>query len=341
MLGASALVLRPVSDILGDDVILEQTSAFVLLGLTSAAPWLIIHGQGKVRLITSIMACCLAILPPFGTLAAPNPFMVAGYLFPDTGVMGLLLVASFIIFPIHLVRKIRTTFLILLATVSLTTNMLYHPPAPPNDWLALNTAFQDFYDDPLTERHKRVVVIRNKITEELLAGKKVIITPETVLGLNTPGLEPQLDLLSARAKRNDATLLIGVVTKTEEALENSLLLLGQNEGSEDPYDARQPVPLVMWNLWPTTDFKAHWFRNGVRDIQGKRAAMLICWEEWVPWPMLVSSFSSPEVILSASNHGWARSGSKMWDRQTISANALARLYGLPMVRAVNLPSKRL
>jgi len=339
--GASALAIRPVSDVLGDGAILEQIVAWLLLGLTSAIPWLIIHGQGKTRLFTSIIACFLAILPPFGTIAAPNPFMTTGYIFPGTGVMGLLLVASFIILPIHLTRKIRVIFFVCLSIISAAANMLYSSPAPPDGWMALNTAFQDFDDAPLEERHKRVGVIRDKITEKLLTGKKVIITPETVLGINSPGLEPHLDLLRARAKRNGATLLIGVVTNTDRGLENTLLILGKNEDNESPYQARQPVPLIMWNLWPTTGFKAHWFRNGVRDIHGKRAALLICWEEWVPWPMLVSSFSNPEVILSASNHGWTRNGSAMWDRQTISANALARLYGLPMIRAINLPPKKL
>ena len=340
MFGASALAIRPVSEVLGDGAILEQIVAWLLLGLTSAIPWLIIHGQGKTRLFTSIIACFLAILPPFGTIAAPNPFMATGYIFPGTSVMGLLLVASFIILPNHMTVKIRASFFVLLATISLTSNMLYHPTTAPDGWLALNTEFQDYYDDPLAERHKRVGIIRDKITTELLAGNKVIITPETVLGINSPGLEPHLDLLSARAKRNGATLLIGVVTNTDRGLENTLLILGKNEDNESPYQARQPVPLIMWNLWPTTGFKAHWFRKGVRDIHGKRAALLICWEEWVPWPMLVSSFSNPDVILSASNHGWTRNGSAMWDRQTISANALARLYGLPMIRAVNLPSNK-
>ncbi len=335
-LGASVLAIRPVSDVLGDNATLEQLSAWFLLGVTSAAPWLIIHGQGRIRFFTSIIACCLAILPPFGTIAVPNPFMATGYIFPGTGLTGLLLVASFIILPIHMTAKIRGSFLIVLAVISVATNIFYTSPAPPANWLALNTEFQDFYDDPLAERNKRVGIIRDKITDQLLKGIKVIITPETVLGIHSPGLEPQLKLLSALAKRNGATLLIGVVTKTNKEMKNALLVLGKDEESESPYNARQPVPLVMWNLWPTTSFKAHWFRRGVRQIQGKRAAILICWEEWVPWPMLVSSLNNPEIILSASNHGWARNSGKMWDKQTINAHALARLYGLPMIRSVNL-----
>lgn len=331
--GASLLTIAPIKAVLGDDAILQLIAAPLLLTATIVAPWMIISGKGKTRLITSIVACCLAILPPIGTIASPNPFMTAGYLFPDTGIMGLFLVAGLIIMPAHLPKKIRMIFIVILLATSGLTNFIYKPPTPPENWMAVNTSFQDFYDNPISERNKRVGIIRKEITDQTLDGKEVLITAESVLGINTPGLEPQLNLLSARAKRNNATLLVGVVHKTEGGLENSLLILGQDQGR---YDARQPVPLVMWNLWPTTNFKAHWFRAGIREIKGKRAAILICWEEWVPWPLLISSFGNPEIILSASNHGWAGKDSGMWKKQTTSANALARLYGLPMIRAVNI-----
>jgi apolipoprotein N-acyltransferase len=263
--------------------------------------------------------------------------MTAGYYFPGTGYVGLILIASLIILPAQLTAKARFGFMVFLVSISFLSNMLYHTPAPPDDWQALNTTFTDFYDDPIEERNMRVKAIRAEITAHLLNGTRVIITPETVLGLYSPGLAPQVRLLEARAKRHDATLLIGVVRKTDGGLENSLLILGRQA---DRYGARQPVPLVMWNLWPTTGFRAHWFRSGVREIDGKRTALLICWEELVPWPMLLSSFGDPEIIVSASNHGWAEAGSRIWDYQSLNARALARLYGLPLLRAVNLPQQR-
>jgi len=107
---------------------------------------------------------------------------------------------------------------------------------------------------------------------------------------------------------------------------------------EGLYNARQPVPFIMWNFWQGDSFKSHWFDSSIHEIAEKKAAILICWEEWVPWPMLLSSFKKPDVIISASNHSWTREGGNMWDRQTISAKAIGRLYGLPMVRAINLQS---
>tara|TARA_R110002073_G_scaffold222830_6_gene383062 strand:- start:3080 stop:4267 length:1188 start_codon:yes stop_codon:yes gene_type:complete len=335
-LGAGALAAGPVRGVLGADAILQQVIACLLLGGITAAPWLMIFRQGRRRFITSLLACILSLLPPVGTNALPNPFMTAGYLFPGTGHAGLILIASLIILPAQLTAKARFGFVVFFVSISFVSNMLYHTPAPPDDWQALNTTFTDFYDDPIGERNARVTTIRENITAELLHGAKVIITPETLLGISTPGLAPQIDLLSARAKRHEATVLIGLVERTPGSLENTLLILGQNPGR---YNARQPAPLVMWNLWPTTGFRAHWFRSGVREIAGKRTALLICWEELVPWPMLISSFQDPEIIVSASNHGWAEPGSRIWDYQSLNARALARLYGLPLLRAVNLPPR--
>lgn len=332
-LGASALTFKPIGDVLGDDVLFRQLAAVLLLGAANAIPWLIISGAKRLRLITSITACLIAILPPFGTISAPNPYMAAGYLFPNTGIIGLLLIASIIILPYQFKGNMRKFFFGVIIVISAISNLAYTEPLPPNDWVALKTTFHDHYSDPIQERNKRSRALIAQITSELDKGQKVIIAPESVLGLRTPGLEPQLSLIEARARRNQAIVLVGVIEGEKGDYENSLLILGEKS---DRYQARQPVPFIMWNLWQGNGFKSHWLESGVRDIAGKRAAMLICWEEWVPWPMLISSFHKPEIIISASNHGWARKGNDMWQRQIISANAISRLYGLPMVRTINL-----
>tara|TARA_R110002096_G_scaffold174994_1_gene350760 strand:- start:1172 stop:2224 length:1053 start_codon:yes stop_codon:yes gene_type:complete len=333
-LGASALTFMPIGDVLGDDVLFSQLAAVLLLGAASALPWLIITRAKRLRLITSITACLIAILPPFGTISAPNPFMAAGYLFPGTGVIGLLLMASIIILPYQFKTNVRKYFFGVIIAISAISNLAYTEPLPPTDWVALKTTFHDHYLDPIQERNKRSRALIAQITSELDKGQKVIIAPESVLGLRTKGLEPQLDLIEARARRNQAIVLVGVIEGEKGNYKNSLLILGDKS---DRYQARQPVPFIMWNLWQGDGFKSSWFESGVQEIAGRRTAMLICWEEWVPWPMLRSAWEKPEVIISASNHGWASEGQYMWKRQSISAKALSRLYGLPMVRAVNLP----
>ena len=197
----------------------------------------------------------------------------------------------------------------------------------------MKTSFRDQHTNLPQERHKRALALIAQITSELDNGNKVIIAPESVFGLRTLGLESQLKLIEARARRNDAIVLIGVIEEINGTRENTLLILG---AEPDQYNARQPVPFVMWNPWKGSGFSSHWFNSGIHNIAGKRIAILICWEEWVPWPMLLSSLEKPEVVVSASNHGWINNGKYMWNKQTVSAKAVSRLYGLPMVRAVNI-----
>ena len=331
--GASSLAFKPVGDVLGSNALFSQFSACILLAIMTALPWLVISGSGKNRLITSSLACLIAILPPFGTLAAPNPYMATGYLFPGTGVLGLIFIASIITLPFHLKGLSRKIFLCGLMTTSLMSNMIYDEPSTPTGWIGLKTTFKDQSSNATQKRISRSQVLIAQITTKLDKSSKVIIAPESVLGLRTPALEPQLKLIEARARRNEAVVLIGVIEKTNEAHENTLLILGEKP---DQYNARQPVPFVMWSPWQSSGITSHWFDSGVHNIAGKRTAILICWEEWVPWPMLLSSFHNPEVIVSASNHGWASEGNRMWKRQTVSAKALGRLYGLPVIRAINI-----
>ncbi|MBL4603399.1 MAG: hypothetical protein JKY84_11685 [Emcibacteraceae bacterium] len=331
--GASALAFKPIGDVLGSDALLSQFSACILLAIVSALPWLIITGVGRQRLITSIAACLIAILPPFGTLAAPNPYMAAGYLLPGTGILGLILVASIIILPFQLKGLSMKMFLCGLIATSLMSNIIYDEAPSPTGWVGLKTSFKDQNTNLTQERNKRTLALIAQITSELDNGNKVIIAPESVFGLRTLGLEPQLKLIEARARRNDAIVLIGIIEEISGTRENTLLILG---AEPDQYNARQPVPFVMWNPWKGSGFNSHWFNSGIHNIAGKRTAILICWEEWVPWPMLLSSFQYPEVIVSASNHGWTMNGEYMWNKQTVSAKAISNLYGLPIVNAANI-----
>jgi len=219
-----------------------------------------------------------------------------------------------------------------LMIVSVITNLQDRTYENPEHWIAIKTRFADHASDPISERNQRSQVVIDLITASFAEGHKVIILPESALGLRTPGLEPQLSLIQARAVRNDAIVMLGVIEEKNGTFENSLLILGKQT---DAYHTRQPAPFIMWNPWKADHFKSHWWDKGVYSVHGKKVAFLICWEEWVPWPMLLSSFSKPDVIISASNHGWAKDD-RMWRKQSLSANAISKLYGLPRIRAVNL-----
>lgn len=334
--GCAILVIQPIEDVLGPGNLPKQLLGWALITVTTALPWLLISGTGMRRVVSSFCVGLLTLLPPFGALAAPSPHMALGYVFPGSGALAnILLIISIAALP-GLRRRRQIAWFFGLSLISLACHGLYKPPAPPTTWQAAGTPFTDRPDDALASRHARMEWLLKDATQRLMAGTELVIYPETILGNMRPGLAPQLALLDARAKRFEATLLIGISVQTPSGFENRLVFLGAETGH---YRARQPVPLILWNLWSQTGYDAHWMELGVYNLRGRRAALLICWEEWTPWAMLRSAFESPEIILSASNHGWAQSRGYMWKKQTLGAKALEMQYGLPMLRAVNLPSQ--
>jgi hypothetical protein len=60
----------------------------------------------------------------------------------------------------------------------------------------------------------------------------------------------------------------------------------------------------------------------------------MCYEQLLVWPFLSSAFEHPTVLLTAANDYWAKD-TLIPEIQEVSANSLARLFGLPVMSAVN------
>lgn len=332
--GSGTLVAQPIGEVLGSGSQIQQIFGSTLLSAIIGAPWLCIHGRGLRRFISAGVVATVCLLPPYGAIALSSPYLAAGVLFPNSNIIGLVLIwLMIVVWPVLKTRAKRMSGAALVIT-SITLNLIYEQPPAPEGWQAVRSTFYDNPDNALASRYDRAQWLVQDATTRLTLGTKLIVYPETILGDMRPGLSPQLDLLAQRASKYDATILIGMSLPTPSGFENALVFLGKDDGQ---YRARQPVPLMMWNLWSRGGYQAHWWGSGVHTLQGKRTALLICWEEGSPWAMFRSAFAGPEVILSASNHGWSRNGDYRWKDQTVSANALARLYRLPILRSVNVP----
>lgn len=276
----------------------------------------------------------MSFLPPLGAIAAFTPHMAVGFLFPGSGLFGnLLIIIAVAVIPV-LPGSIKGAVVMALIGLSAAATFMAQDRKPPEGWEAVQSSFTDRPSDALRARQSRAQWLLDDATQRLMSGAKLILYPETILGERQPGLKPQLQLLSARAKRFDAFVIVGLSVQTATGLENTLVILGKDEGV---YRARQPVPLAMWGAWRSKRYGAHWNEGGIHILHGKTTAFLLCWEEWTPWAMARSAVRGPTVILSASNHGWSSRGQSMWERQTLSAEALSRQYSLPILRAVNLP----
>ena len=97
---------------------------------------------------------------------------------------------------------------------------------------------------------------------------------------------------------------------------------------------RVPVPVGMWRPFSRISVPLRLNAPGVLAIDHQRAAVLICYEQMLTFPILASMLQHPTVIVGISNTFWV-------DHTTIpryQATALrgwAKLFRLPYFLAVN------
>ena len=176
----------------------------------------------------------------------------------------------------------------------------------------------------------------NQSMIELAVNSKTpfILFPETVAGLWTPATAELWDDAAAHMRATGRTALIGAEVPIEGSAKtrNALVLVGQSSGE---LVQRIPVPVSMWKPWSDEGTEANLFGDGIGQVNGRRVAILVCYEQLLVWPMLLSQASRPEIIIGAANDYWAAETS-IPDIQITTLRAWTRLFNVPLVAAVNL-----
>jgi apolipoprotein N-acyltransferase len=312
--------------------ILICLSAAALLAIPAA---LLFTKNRTVRPFAITAMFLLTALPPLGIIGWASPFLSSGVLFPGTawfGVIGTLaLLSLFGRFPVQ-----TATAVTLLA---ITANGFYKPPSPPVGWQAISTQFggagqgdPDFLSEFLSsEKIQRTI---------MQSDAKVLVFPEHVVTHWTEATEEfwheSLDSLAARR----ATLIIGAglprpsrpSPTAGQAYYNAVIARGKD--TTTVYYQRIPVPIAMWKPFSSGGVPLNLFRPGTIIVENQRAAVLICYEELLVWPFLSSAGENPTILITTANDYWAK-GTPIPNIQRASVSSLARLFGLPVLSAVN------
>lgn len=121
--------------------------------------------------------------------------------------------------------------------------------------------------------------------------------------------------------------------RTEAAFpyDNALVVRGAETGA---FQQRVPVPIGMWNPWNAMTARLHLNGSGVIDLHGQRAAILICYEQLITWPVLVSMAQRPTVLVAVANDYWV-TDTPIPSFQLAAVRSWARLFRLPYFSAVN------
>jgi apolipoprotein N-acyltransferase len=227
-----------------------------------------------------------------------------------------------------------------LVLAAAAANLALRPPPAPAGWVAIDTQFGRFP----TDRHaafRRQNDLMKIAAEAIEGGAKVVILPEEVAGTWRTAVQYWWRPIDELAARHGATVLVGAdVPVSPGSFEaaaprftNSLVALGSTQGR---VDARVPIPVSLWRPWSQKGAVADIEGRGIIELHGVRAAVSICYEDFLAWPLLVSFAHAPQpqAIISSANN-WFHEGQRQLWVQRRSSELGARLFGVPLLRAIN------
>jgi hypothetical protein len=276
----------------------------------------------KWRLLGAAGALFLTAFPPIGVVGWVSPLTAAGALFPNCGWLGLLgtvLVIEALVSARPKWLAAGAVFVVLWAAI------LAGPVKEMAGWRGIDTA--GGRTDAGNAMGKMIELPRLMRSSPA----RVALYPETVAGLWMPGEEAWWK--KELGSQGRVALVGAEVVESDGRYANAVIEISPIAWSV-VYRQRMPVPLTMWRPWAADTAHAYWFRNPVVLAAGKRAAVLICYEQALVWPVLCSMADSPEVVVATSNDWWCRD-SAIPTIQRNSVRAWCRLFGLPAVMAFN------
>ena len=297
-----------------------------------AIPWIGLWSRDRNQTWWRLPAALLfATVPPIGIIGWASPVMPAGILFPGVAWLGIPLA----IWVMVAIRMHAWNTIIAIGLVSLASNHLRRcDRTRTSDWTAVNTTFGNVQrsDDPLAE-----FSIAEQIQRTALGTSgRVIIFPEMVVENWGEGADAFWRPTFEKLRERGSTILIGArlpVPDSTAEYRNAVVIRGADKLPE--FQQRIPAPIAMWKPWGRNgQVPLNLFGPSTVQLAGERAAILICYEQLLPWSYLTAMWQRPGVILGLSNAYWTAT-TAIPKNQSAALQSWGRLFNIPIISATN------
>ncbi len=192
-------------------------------------------------------------------------------------------------------------------------------------------ATSDFWRQTLADCHTRgqIVAIGAGLPRELSGPKKEAAEADLIKSYDFS--EALRALRSDEDGRHSGTEPGSTTNTLAAPFDNVLLILG---AESTVFYQRVPVPLGMWQPVRNRGVPLRVDSPGVVTIDGQRAAILICYEQILTYPILAAMLEHPSVVVGISNMYWF-ADTTIPRYQASALRAWANLFRLPYLLAVN------
>jgi hypothetical protein len=322
-----------------------------------ALPWAVAWTTKLTHVTWRIpIAVVVSVVPPIGLTGWANPLTATGILFPGTAWLGVVLV----VFGLPaLVLRPRAAASIAIVGAMVANHRWSEPlPAPPT-WEAVDTSF----GDAAANEYAVALWIQQRA---LRSQAQVLLFPESVVPMWTEATEVFWQATLHELQSGGKTILFGAglprttpveaaslaetatfldilrgrrqppisdpLARTDSPYFNSVLARGAEKAE---LHQRVPVPIGMWKPWKQhAGVPLNAFGPPALTVQGRRVAVLVCYEALLAWPALQAMTRRPALLAVIANVHWDRSG-VIARSQRAAANAWARTFHVPLAVAIN------
>jgi apolipoprotein N-acyltransferase len=305
----------------------------------------------KKRALGVVFAVLVSIPPPLGLIGWGNPLTAAGLFFPGFGWFGLMILTLDLYAEAAQSAKLRRALIVL---VLLTVPFLTLPAAHEKPErvtvngvtvLGLDTSFgrvasgsEDF--NTQYERERLVFqYVKDKRRNGELEEADIVILPETIIGRANPAtLKRWTRFFEPFAERGTVFIAGGEIPTDRGRKYNNVMISFEPEGKSQAALQRIRVPFSMFRPFNGEGANAYLLSSpgefSFMEIRGKKLGFLVCYEQFLTWPILTLMSQSPDAIAAPSNLWWCRDTS-LPGIQAAAVRLWARLFGVPVAGAAN------
>lgn len=280
------------------------------------------------------LGASITALTPIGMM---NPVSAAIAFWPGSGWLGLAFAVGVLMLPSikHEKKFVAAAIVVMLWGSVQNAWFEQDKPVLPEGAHAVET-FEGRHPSLAIEWFGRQGRIASRVKDDVEAGARLVVTPEGAVDKWDMWSEAVWRHAKASAQENGSMVLVGVYRETpDKTWQNGLLDLASGEF----HGGSVPMPISMWKPWSDNEhypFDLARLTKTIKTPYGN-AAYLLCFEELLVFPLAVKAgLNKPTLLISASNQWFTTGATAEAQRRTL--NLQARLWGLPVLRAVNWPS---
>lgn len=304
--------------------------AWAVPSVVLAGTWAVAAGPGARRGVRLTLILVVVSVPPIGVIGWANPIMAAAALYPSLGWCGL--VATCGLFGILAIRPTLTLLapFFLLAGVANFLAPSPTPPLPPT-WSSADTRY--YPTNGPDGEFDRLAALQATVTSWSNTAPRdaKLVLPEAVGGdwdINSVWWSSITKMLIEK----DQTVFIGGRRqRTSGDFSNLLIGFGKLDAE---IENRVPVPLGMWTPLQRGGASTDWLGPGTTVLDGHSVGVLICYEQLLVWPVIVTMLGAPEILVGVSNDWWGINTS-IPAIQEQAVRGWGRLFSVPVVYAAN------